>query len=124
MSYQARGVDITLPAGADLSAAQFKFVKMTSTGIAVAGAGEPAVGVLQNKPGIGQPATVRFHGISKVKADAAVARGGIVASSADGEAVVSATAGHIKLGVALEAAGAAGEVIPVLLGSPATGDEI
>lgn len=114
MSYQGHGVDISRKAGADLSAAQFKFVSVDANGeVVVAGAGDFAIGVLQNNPGAGELATVRVAGISKVKADAAIAAGARVTPSADGEAATSTVATDNTTGIALEAAGGAGEVIPV-----------
>lgn len=121
---------ISLPAAADLSASQFLAVKVDSNGrAAVAGAGEFCVGILQNKPGSGQAATVAYAGISKVVAGGNITAGMSVAANASGklvnaaEAVVdtsnagSATDAVIAsnvLGVAL-AGGVANDIIPVLV---------
>jgi hypothetical protein len=51
MSTDNPGIDISLPAADDLSTKQYYAVKVDSSGnAAVAGAGQPAIGVLQNKP--------------------------------------------------------------------------
>lgn len=131
MAVQGHGTDITLFAGADLSASQFLAVKLNSSGQAVlAGAGEDAVGVLQSKAVAGLPVTVRVAGITKFIAGAAIAAGARVASDADGKAktavaasvntsdagaAADAVAGSFTLGHALEAAAASGVVIAVLL---------
>lgn len=116
MSFQGHQTCISLKAGADLSAAQFKAVSVDANGEAVvAGAGDFAVGVLQNNPGLGELATVQIAGISKMKADAAVAAGARIASSADGEAATSTVATDNSIGIALAAAAGAGEIIPVLV---------
>lgn len=94
---------------------QYCFVKVTGAHTAgLAGAGESAVGVLQNKPQtVGSAATVAIRGISLVTAGGAVAAGDYVAADAEGRGVTgdAATAN----GIAIEAATAAGQLIPVLL---------
>lgn len=103
----------TFVAGADLSAAQFRFVKDTASGlIRTAVAGEAADGVLQNAPGNGGAASVATHGRVVVIASAAIAKGANIATTTDGRAVTAA-AGNIVLGKAVEAATAAGQVITV-----------
>lgn len=126
MAYEIPVFDITLIAGADLSANQYCFVKTDANGQAVlAAAGEPVIGVLQNKPASGQAAQVRIYGVSKVVAGGAVAKGALVASDATGKAktAVATTAdttsgalsGSHVAGIALQSAGAAGEIISVAL---------
>ena len=71
------GHDLSLVASADLSAAQYKFVKLTSTGqiALVAATTDVPIGILQNKPTSGKAGTVRVTGVSK-----AVAGGTITAA--------------------------------------------
>ncbi|NPV72075.1 MAG: DUF2190 family protein [Firmicutes bacterium] len=127
MAYEIPVFDFTLEAAADLSASQYRFVRVDANGrAALCGAGQPAVGVLQNKPSAaGQAAQVRALGITKVVAGAAIAKGALVASDASGQAVAATvttantttgalTGSHVA-GIALEAAAAAGGVISVLL---------
>lgn len=120
-----------LEAAADLSEKQFYCVKIDSNGaIALAGAGEAAVGVLQNKPVAAEAAEVMVMGTTKAVAGAAISKGALVASDANGKlkaAVLGKTdtsdagaaadplIGSHVLGVALEAATADLQVISIQL---------
>lgn len=120
MAYEIPGLKLgTLLAAADLSDAQYRFVTITSGEIAQNDtAGALVDGVLQNHPGSGESATVVVLSgglVSKVVAGAAIADGAEVMSDNEGRAV-TATATNAKVGKALAAASAAGEIIPVLLG--------
>lgn len=116
MSYEIPGQLIPLPASADLSASQFCFVAMSATGIAVAGAGDYALGVLQDKPdALGRAGAVMVNGVSKVRIGSAVAVNDIVASDAAGKAVPGTTTADEGMGIALEAATNADEIIAVLI---------
>ena len=89
MAYDDPGVDIgTFTASADLSAKQFYIVKMSgdNTVTVCAAVTDVPIGVLQNKPASGGQAVVRVFGMSKVSADATLAAGNIIGSSADGQA--------------------------------------
>lgn len=91
-----------LPAGADLSAKQFYAVKVNSSkAIVLAGAGENALGVLQNDPTSGQAAEVMVVGVSKVKLGATVVAGENVMADAAGK-LVPATGVNAVLGVCLQ----------------------
>ena len=81
-------------AGADLSAAQYKAVKLNSSGAAVlAGAGEFAIGILQNNPASGVAAMIATVGaISKAKAGGSITAGATVAVNASGLLVDAAEA--------------------------------
>lgn len=131
MSTQGYGVDITMIAGADLSAKQYCAVKLNSSGnIVAAGAGEDAVGILQTKPTSGQAGTVRISGVSKMVAGGSITAGSRVASDANGKAkaAVAATTktddtgaaadalvGSYTIGHLLETASADGQIVSVLL---------
>ncbi len=79
--------DLHILAGADLSAKQYFFVKLdSSTAAVVCGAGENAVGVLQNAPGSGEVAIIRTQGLTKVIGGGAITIGAAVASDASGKA--------------------------------------
>lgn len=114
MAYDESAVCITLPANGDLSAQQFKFVSVNSSGRLVAtGAGAAAIGVLQDDPrAAGRPGQVAISGVVKVKAEATIAAGASVASDADGGAVTAAV-GNVILGTALTG-GVNGEIISML----------
>lgn len=77
----------TLPAGADLSAKQFHFVKKSSgTYVVCNAATDIPDGVLQNKPALGEPCEVLALGATKLIADAAITDGWLLGTSADGQA--------------------------------------
>lgn len=89
MAWEMPNFVITLPAAADLSAHQFKFVKLNSSGqiAAIAAATDIPVGVLQNKPAaVGAAGEVMVIGVTKLQGDADLAKGAQVGTSADGQA--------------------------------------
>ncbi len=107
---------ISIEAGADLSAGQYKFVQVATDGQVdlVGSAGADAIGVLQNKPdAAGRAAKVGFSGISKVTLGGTVAMGAKVQSDASGDAILAASGDHV-LGTCIKG-GAVGEVGEVLL---------
>lgn len=118
MSYEIPGFKFSQQASADLSAKQFHFATVPDSNKQVTFVGTQglmSIGVIQNKPtGAGQATEIMQTGISKVVAHAAVAAGAAVASSNTGRAITAAT-GNRVLGVAMEAAANAGEIIAVLL---------
>lgn len=116
MAYEVTGFKLgTLLANADLTASQYLFVVANSSSkVALAGAGVDVLGVLNNDPNTNQSAEVVVNGVAKVRAGAAVAAGAKVMANASGQAI-TATATNKAVGVALAAAAAANEVIPVLL---------
>lgn len=114
---QSNLVCITRVAGADLTNAQYLAVKLNSTGqVVLAGAGEKALGILQNNPGAGQAATVAVGGVSKMRAGGVIAPFASVTPNADGEAI-TATPGAVKT----DDAGAA---LDDVLGSFVLGDAL
>jgi hypothetical protein len=118
MSNEVNLNKVTMEAGSDLSAAQYKFVSMASdTQVDVVGTkGAVAIGVLLDKPAAaGRAASVAIGGVCKVAAGAAVAAGAEVISDATGRAIATDAADQYILGTAIEAAAAAGNVIAVRL---------
>lgn len=118
MAVEMPGFKKTFEAGADLTAAQFKFVKLDGT---VGPTGCPRVvvcaadtdlpaGVLQNDPKVvGEGADVMITGETKVQADAALATVGVlIGTSADGQADAKSagTASYIVGYVSKTASGA------------------
>jgi hypothetical protein len=117
MAYEGAQLNIPgLTASGDLSSHQYKFVVMSATGVALnTTAGGLVEGVLQNDPAaLGREATVTAVGTTKCKASAAIAKGARVMSTAAGLAA-TATATNEAVGVALEAATAANDIITVHL---------
>ena len=115
MSYQENGLNISLEAAADLSGAQFRGVVVNASGqITLAALDNVFVGVLQDNPdAIGQAAAVRFTGVTKAVAGAAVTAGGRLVTDANG-AFIPVGANSNPGATALES-GAAGEIIAILL---------
>ncbi len=131
-TYQAKSC-ISLNAAADLSAGQFHAVRLSAAKTVALGstAGEPIIGILQNKPAAaGQAATVAFAGTTKAVAGAAVSAGAQLKVNASGRLVAAAAGttnisdagtasdpliGSNVVGIALEAASGNGVVFEVLL---------
>lgn len=82
-------VKVTLVAAADLSALQYTFVKLNTSGQAAAcsGATDIPIGVLQNAPTAGQEAEVLVVGGTKIVAGAALNEGQQIGTSSAGKAV-------------------------------------
>jgi hypothetical protein len=81
-------VKVTLVAGADLSAKQYFFVKLNSSGQAIlcAAATDVPVGVLQNAPTSGQEAEVLVVGGTKLVASAAITLPAQIGTASTGKA--------------------------------------
>jgi hypothetical protein len=127
MAFEAPGYHVpALTASADLSDKQHRFVKISGAKqVNVCSvAGEHGLGVLRNTPASGGEASVCVSGVVKVKAGEVIGAGDFVGTKADGKAQViqhtnsGADTGSWILGIALEAAGAEDELIPVLLCGP------
>lgn len=132
MSFGSNGVDISLIAAADQSAAQYKLGDVDSSGnFAIATAvGQACIGSLQNNPGAGAASTIRIQGVSKCVAGGAITAGALVKCDASGRVVAATLAytntsdagaaqdaliGSYVVGKALKAAAALGDIIPVLM---------
>ena len=113
-TYQNQEV-ITLVSAGDLSADQFHFLTVDATGkVAVSGNGDDSVGVLLNDPnGADQAAQVAISGKTRVEAGGGITAGANVASNASGQAVV-ATASDAILGIAIDGAAGAGEIVSIV----------
>lgn len=108
MALQEKINPLTVEASADLSASQFRFVSVDSSGqLAVTGAGALTLGVLQDKPAAAGRASevglLNGSGRLKVTAGGTVAAGDKVMSDATGRAIVATLANHVN-GMALKAA--------------------
>jgi hypothetical protein len=112
-------VVLSIPAGANLSALQYTFVKISGTGVvAVAAATDTPIGVLLNDPTSGETAEVAVSGIVKLKASAAITAGAAVGTTSTGTAVTvvpGTDTTKYLLGRAITAAGAAGDIITVAI---------
>lgn len=114
---------VSYTANSDLSALQYTFVKMVSTGLvdAVAAATDIPVGVLLNMPKAGQEAEVVVLGGTKVKASAAITLPALIGTTATGTAVKLAAGTDTTKYILGQAegvqgiAGAAGDLITVFV---------
>jgi len=111
---------ITLNAGADLSAKQYYFVKLNSSGNAVvcAAVTDKPVGVLQNNPTSGQAAEIVVVGLTKVSTDAALAIADLVGTSGDGQAaayVAGTDTTKYVVGQAVVTSGGADELTTIMV---------
>lgn len=75
----------------------------------------PILGVVRNAPAENAAADIAYTGTALVKASTTISKGATVTATTGGKAVTTTTAGNFVLGVALEAAGADGDLIEVLL---------
>jgi hypothetical protein len=103
-------------AGADLRTKQFFGAVDTGTNTAglQTSAGGRIIGVIQNKPNLGEAISVRWEGTTKMAAGATFAAAVELAVDATGRAVAAAT-GNVVIGRSLEAAGAIGAIVSVRL---------
>lgn len=98
-------------ADADLSAKQYYGVKITSTGVALAGLGDPAR-PLQNKPASGEQCSLGQSGESLALAGAAFDRGVQLMINANGK-YITATTGQKIVGESLEASAGDGSIVTI-----------
>lgn len=109
--------ELRVLAGADLSTKQYYLVKYdANAAVVLAGAGENAIGVLQNAPANGEVAIVKRWGLTKCVCGGVVAKGAIICSDANGKAVTA-----IKGKTDTSDAGAAADP---LIGSNVLGDSL
>lgn len=112
---------MTIPgliAGADLSAAQYKCVKLASTANEVVLAVLPAdksIGILLNDPADGEEALVAYSGVIKALAEASVTIGALVAASTTSRVKVTTTANDGIVGRAITASSTAGDMVSVMV---------
>ena len=107
MAHEIPVFTFPLEAGADLSAHQFRPVKLNATGkvVRATGVADKVIGILQNKPKNGGTANVMNLGITKVFTEGAVAIDDYVSPGADGVATTGTTSGSVYtiIGIMLSA---------------------
>jgi len=97
---------VSLPVTADLSASQYCWVKDSSGSAALCGAGQQALGILQNDPAAsGRPGSIAIGGYSKSVSAGSISAGAYIASDANGKSVTVAS-GDFAIGIAVDAASA------------------
>lgn len=125
MAWENALLDLAFEADEDLSDDQYTFVVLTSTGKVRRpdSESEVALGILQNAPDDGEPATVRIAGISKLVANNALAIGTwvmqeYVTATDAGKGKTSAGAPEYTRALVIGAAAAEDDLCTVLLTSP------
>ena len=93
----AGAVTVSASAGSDLSASQYRLVKLTADNTVdlCDGITDVPFGVLQNKPASGRAASIMLAGISKLEAGASLSAGDIIACAADAQAQVAVATQHV-----------------------------
>lgn len=117
MALESSQIVLTYPASADLSASQFCFVNINTSGqLALpSGAGVGCDGVLQDKPkAITQGGSLCVLGQTKVLAGAAVAIGDSISCDSSGRGITTTSTNKV-LGKAVSAASAAGQLFTMLI---------
>lgn len=99
---------------------QYIFVSQIAANAAVGATSansSSVLGVLQNKPAIGEAMSIAYAGVSKVVAGGALTVGVFITPNGSGRAAAVASGG-MACGRLLEAAGADGDVVTALLFHP------
>lgn len=106
-------------AAADLSGNQYYAVKLDTTAagsrVALAGEGDKAIGILQDKPSAaGRACAVAIGGTSKAVAGGSITAGDRVAQNSTGKLVTVGSGDDWSLGIA-RASASSGEIFPMLI---------
>lgn len=114
MALEGKFIAETFNAGADLSAAQYKIVKIDTAAnkqvVLQASSGARGDGVLMNKPTANQPAMVGIIGTMKALAGATIASAGIELMVDTTSRLITATSTNHVFGISLNGA-AVGEFV-------------
>ena len=112
MAFDNNQIRETLQAAADLSGKQYHLLRLSAAEVcnqASNSADSAAIGVLHNKPGSGEAASVTFFGMSKVTAGGSLGVGALFTTNGSGRAT-AATSGSYVYGRTLEATTADGDI--------------
>jgi hypothetical protein len=114
---------VSFKTGTNLSACQYHAVRLGTTNKTVVvadGNGHRLIGILMNKPTSGMAAVVATQPgmIVPVYAGAAIALGDPLVDDASGHLIDTTTDTDCIIGYAMESAGAAGDIIEMLMVSP------
>ena len=114
--YSGQQFTMTFKAAAAVTKYEFVTIAGQSDGEVAdcSSAGEIAIGVAQNTAATGQAVRVCVLGVTKVNAGAAVTKGDTLQTDATARAIAAASADEV-MGVAIETAAAAGDVITALI---------
>lgn len=116
MAYDIACFDVSFPAGEDLSDKLYRAVRLdpTNGAVVLTGVGQLGLGVLQSDAKPGDAVAVRILGVSKVKVAESIPAGARI-SGYTGGLVRAAVSGDFPLGIALEEATEAGQIVSALL---------
>ena len=106
-------IDITLPAAADLSSYQYKFMTVDANGRGTPATANTAViaGILQNKPAAADTgARIRVAGISKLVFGAAANEAAFMTANGEGFGTPTAVAGCFTGAVVIAAVGGSADI--------------
>lgn len=118
MAYEQSLMNVTAKAGSAINKYYFMELSTSTEGQVdeCNAATDKAYGVSQNSASAsGESVDVMVKGITKVTAGAAISLGDYVGPNSSGKAVTKSVAGQRARGIALEAAGADGDIITILL---------
>ncbi len=123
MASFGRVISRTMRSGGDLTATQYHVLRQSAANTTLVasnpgGGSNDVIGVQQNKPDSGQSITIGYFGETKVVGGGTVTAGLLQATNGSGR-VIDATSGDLVVGQALETATTDGEVIRLLLRTPA-----
>lgn len=123
MAYEVNIHPVSLVTAQDFTSSQFYVVDINSSGLAAIPTtpGAVAVGIMQDTPTSGVVGEVQPFGspsISMAAAGAAFNNGAELMLDATGRLITATSGGHYVLARACAAAGAAGNIVPVLMIGP------
>lgn len=109
------GKVISLKAAQNMEGKKFAAVKVSDVRtFDLCGAGEECIGILQNEVIAGEAGRVVINGVTFAVASGVIAAGAKVAAAADGQ-IKTADEGASVIGVAIETAAAAGDIITIVI---------
>lgn len=126
MAFENDVMDMTFLTVTDLSAAQYKFVKLSADNTVVVcnGASDVPIGVLQTKP-VGTAASpaasrVRIMGVSRVVAGGSVTYGNKLGTDGNGAGVAKTADKAVYMGIVLDGVGNGETITALVMGGPST----
>lgn len=126
MAFEDDVMDMSFGTILDLSAAQYRFVKLSGDNMVVLcnSVGDTPIGVLQNKP-VGSATTpgvarVRIMGISRVVAGGAVICGDKLGTDGNGAGVAKTANTAVYMGVVTDGVGSGETITALIMGVPNT----
>jgi hypothetical protein len=114
MAGEFGGIDVTLPANGTIT--QYYCVEMGASGVTVLNAiTDTVTGIAQETAVSGGTCVVRVSGTSKAVAGGAITKGAKLGIDTSGRVTATIAAASTGIGVALETATAAGDIIGIVI---------